>query len=270
MQEEVQNVRDRVADLLSRFKDLSDESLDAVISEIQNQQRADMTREGRFAWIVEQVGYETALSMLEKAVSVTRRPRTTKPASVKTLVARQKRHPVYLTNACCENAHGSEALALKLNLTVGSYNASDRKVYDAVLSGIVDGFYPLNARESQYIAEDLATINNYSALLGYSVLFRGKKYLFPSIEFNFIDPSNAKSPDYPGIFLSHRDAMNALRVTESKVKAAAEAVGGFVWVFEEDNDGLTHTLGIAIPFEFAFKLGDNYHAVREWLEQLAP
>lgn len=78
--------------------------------------------------------------------------------------------PLYLTNGCCEHAHGDAALMDEFGL---GYSENP------------DGtdFYPLNDAESRYIAEDMAELDGgLFALMGYSCVFQGRKFYMPSIE----------------------------------------------------------------------------------------
>jgi len=75
--------------------------------------------------------------------------------------------PIILTNACCENAHGTPELLAEYGLPGGNYDGD---------------FYPLTAAESQFIGEDLVEVyEGFEAMTGYSVLYEGRKFLAPTV-----------------------------------------------------------------------------------------
>ena len=262
---------DRVAELLTRFSSVSRDDLISLASSVFRQRLCNITREMLLKQIIDQVGFEHAVQLLEE---LTRRHEEAmtpfQPVPVSELISRQFKFPVYLTNACCDNANGSLELCRLLNLSFGTWDTADNQVRDLSLSDDVNDalFYPLSRRESQYIFEDIAPIGRYYALMGYSVIYCKRKYLFPSVEITYL-PVDAAA-DEKAEFSSQQDALQAIRSLSDQIKPAIDRIGGFVWVFEGDEREDRHTLGIAIPFDFAYRLGDNYNAVKQWLHKLVP
>jgi hypothetical protein len=156
--------------------------------------------------------------------------------SAKAVLARQRQEPVYLTNQCCEStldhADGKEVFAT-LGLEYGLF---------------ADQFYPLTDRELKFVGEDCVHTKAGIAMTGYSVLYQGRKYLSPCIEFPYVtegtDPYDAEHL-YPSEDAA-RDEVNNLCVYLDRTIRGG---GGFAWASYEDGpDGdKRHTVAVLLP-----------------------
>lgn len=129
---------------------------------------------------------------------------------------------VFLTNGCCENAHGSPALLARHGL-----------------KGQMDegSFYPLTKGEEALIGEDELTLpNGGSALFGYSVLHQGRKWACPVVEFHHEATSQAAS-----------DTMAKARAYIDHIAPKFEAMGGKVMVGEVQDDRVC--VNVLVPFK---------------------
>lgn len=150
---------------------------------------------------------------------------------------------VFLTNGCCENAHGSRELfaphGLKGQMTE-------------------HGFYPLTKAEERFVAEDAVLLpNGRSALFGYSVLHQGTKWACPIVEFHF----DANDPD---------------AAAEARAEAVAYAahVGpkfadlrGKAMVDEDEKDKVC--VNVLVPFEAIMKASLHFPAWKRLFTALA-
>lgn len=143
--------------------------------------------------------------------------------------------PAYMTNACCEVASVTQADLDDLGLTYGSYEGE---------------FYPLTDAEAQYIAEDVVdgADGKYGAMTGYSVLYRGKKYLMPSIEI-----MNGPDDNFP--FASREEVRRDARSYAERIKPKVLNMGGHVLIEESYDDRFI--VQILVPFESVMALGDK-------------
>lgn len=111
---------------------------------------------------------------------------------------------IFLTSGCCEDTGqiGTDTLR-QLGLTTGIVNGDH---------------YPLTHEEMQFIAEEYVTFGPYLALMGYSALVNGRKYLVPTIEI----PFNDHHPDIQGRMEALLEAEECLKLLEGM----ADRVGG--------------------------------------------
>jgi hypothetical protein len=148
--------------------------------------------------------------------------------------------PVYLTSATCENAHGTPELLAEYGLPGGTYDGD---------------FYPLTEAESQFIGEDLVEVyDGFEAMTGYSVLYEGRKFLAPTVEFYYGE----------GVSTTEQEARDAC---DTSVRCLAEHVGDFggrVLVYEDMDDRIN--LMVMIPFEYARENAKNFEGWKRHLE----
>lgn len=148
--------------------------------------------------------------------------------------------PIILTNACCENAHGTPELLAEYGLPGGNYDGD---------------FYPLTEAESQFIGEDLVEVyEGFEAMTGYSVLYEGRKFLAPTVEFYY----------GAGVSTSEQEARDAC---DTSLRCLSEHVGDFggrVLVHEDMPDRIN--LMIMIPFEYARANAKNFEGWKQHLE----
>jgi hypothetical protein len=88
------------------------------------------------------------------------------------ILREQFRHPVYMTNGCCEPIDESKPVLDALGLPVGQWNGD---------------WYPLTKEEEQFIGEDEAgpTPTGWWARMSYSVIYRGRKWVSLDIEYSW-------------------------------------------------------------------------------------
>lgn len=150
---------------------------------------------------------------------------------------------LYMTSACCE---------------VAGVTADDLKAA-GLPYGTFDGeFYPLTAEENEYVADDVVTSYDglKTALMGRSVLHRGRKYLIPTIEMPV-------GPDYDAP--SRDEVLAEARAYAERIRDKMASHGGTVTVDDEMDDRVS--IGLMIPVSVAMLHGD-YDSWREkvaWL-----
>lgn len=149
--------------------------------------------------------------------------------------------PVYLTNACCENAHGTPELLAEHGLPGGIYDGD---------------FYPLTDAEFQFIGEDVVPVyDGFEAMTGYSVLYEGRKFLAPTVEFYY----------GKGVSTTEQEARDAC---DTSVHCLAEHVGDFggrVLVHEDMDDRIN--MVVMIPFEYARANAKTFQDWKQHLEE---
>jgi hypothetical protein len=150
-------------------------------------------------------------------------------------------HPVCLTNATCENAHGTPELLAEYGLPGGSFEGE---------------FYPLTDAESKFIGDDLVEVfDGFEAMTGYSVLYEGRKFLAPTVEFYYGD----------GVSTTEQEARDAC---DTSVRCLAEHVGDFggrVLVHEDMDDRIN--MMVMIPFEYARDNAKDFEGWKQHLEE---
>lgn len=130
---------------------------------------------------------------------------------------------IYLTNGCCENAHGDQALFDRLGLTAGDDDGA---------------FDPLTAAEREWIFEDSLSHKRGEILMAYTGLYRGQKYLMPVLTL-YHDPEDDATNEANAEYIE--------RVVMRQITPGVEALGGLVR-FERDDEDDRHALQILLPF----------------------
>ena len=157
---------------------------------------------------------------------------------------RQRTEPVYLTNGCCESAHGTAELFDVLGLSSGEFQGE---------------FYPLTRAEEQFIAEYGWQIGKHGLLsFGYSALYQGRKWYYPSIEFSW-DADHI--PD-----ASEQDAAANLEALKAFARLAPmlEAIGGKA-IFSEYEGFDRHQVSLLIPMDWVRMRFQNFYDYKTWV-----
>ncbi|AXK44017.1 hypothetical protein [Erythrobacter aureus] len=152
--------------------------------------------------------------------------------------------PVYLTNQCTEAAHGTKEQFDHLGLSYGEFDGE---------------FYPLTDEEVRYIAEDEVTSldGNVLAFIGYSALYRGQKFLMPSIELTYGDKDDRFATEQEALaFANTYVADLAPKLAVAMARARVDQSGDDRIVIQ-----------ILIPFETAAQRGDldSWKKYLSWL-----
>ena len=156
---------------------------------------------------------------------------------------------IYLTNGCCEHAHGDEALLDELGLRWSEDDHGD--------------FYPLTDNESRFIAEEGPSLpNGYWPNMAYSFLYQGKKFAGAVMEVYFGDEGGgARNPN------TGEETLREVRAYVSHIAPRIETVGGHIFVVEDDGPGSDrHTIEVLIPFAHISKHAEDFD---DWKCQLA-
>jgi hypothetical protein len=155
---------------------------------------------------------------------------------------------VFLTNGACEETGQISEERLKaLGLQFGEFDGS---------------FYPLTDHEAQFIAEDLIEMGEFGVLTGYSVLFRGGKYLAPTIELDFFEDDD--------LTITKEEASRKNQALKPVLEAIAAQTGGhYCWESEpavefSSGDG-KFVAELLIPFDYAEQ---NAHDFESWKQHL--
>lgn len=151
----------------------------------------------------------------------------------------------YLTNGCCENAGFVGASQMqRLGLDFGEY----------------DGFfYPLTDAEARYVATDQVAIGDcgVGAWLGFSMLYRHRKWLAPVIEIGEKRACSANE-DAP----ARACALQAKHIY-AQVKERVGEVGGHAFMVEAAG---RFWIEVMLPFALAMTHGD-FASWKRFLEQ---
>jgi hypothetical protein len=158
---------------------------------------------------------------------------------------------VFLTNGGCEETgQVSEQRLEELGLQYGEFDGSP---------------YPLTDHESNFIGEDVVDIGGFSALLGYSVLFEGAKYLAPTIEIDYFE-SNDDANTYPAA-----QELN-LKLGQVASKLAELTGGRYCW---ENNPAIEFAEGdgkfvaeLMIPIDYAEAHAQDFESWKQHLTEL--
>lgn len=152
--------------------------------------------------------------------------------------------PLYLTNACCETTHDyAEDLLKKFGIPYS--DAED------------EFFYPLTKDEEKFIGHELADVaDGFGALMGYSALYQGQKYLMPSIELYFGDDGA----------VTKEDALEYGQALTAEFKDRLADIGGHVF-FEEEHDSDRHLIQVLVPFEYAMTKAQSFEEWKAHLEE---
>ncbi len=151
--------------------------------------------------------------------------------------------PVYLTNACCEAAHGQEAHFNELGLSYGEYEGQ---------------FYPLTEDEEKFIAEDevYSFDGRMLAMMGYTALYRGKKYFMPSIELSFGDDFD----DFPPF----EKVLEEAKAYAENINPKLATLNGFARVDDKSDDERI-VIQMLFPVDQVTQCGD----LTAWKNKLA-
>lgn len=146
-----------------------------------------------------------------------------------------------LTNGCCEHAYGSEELLDALGLPYGEFDGD---------------FYPLTDEEASYIAEDVVNSldGSMSAMTGYSALYRGKKYINPTIELPV-----APHDDFP----PEEEVLAFAKRYVEAIRPKVEGLGGYVIQNRGFDDCVE--ISILVPFEKVLEIGQRWYDTLQWL-----
>lgn len=150
--------------------------------------------------------------------------------------------PLYLTNACCEHAHGTPEIFAIHRLNYGQFNGD---------------FYPLTDAEAQYIAEDEVCSDDGAmlALTGYSALYEGRKHIMPTIELPFGDDQPSRSAVIAEAY-----------AYAGRIRHKVQNMGGTVLV-DKNMDPDRILIKILVPFEEVMKFENRarWNARLSWL-----
>lgn len=153
------------------------------------------------------------------------------------LASSQRKTPVFLTSGACENAWGSPELFALLGLPEGEFDGE---------------FYPLTQEESVYIGEDLVEGTTAWAYTGYSVLYQGKKWLAPSMEFNWLNAASTEGEE--GIYPDEEAAQKAAVSIQETLDPLFAQIGGMILRDDESRDRIS--LLFLVPFDYAMRFAD--------------
>jgi hypothetical protein len=144
------------------------------------------------------------------------------------LLALQASQPVFLTNHCCEHAHGDEDLLDSLGIAYGTWQGE---------------FYPLTGEEAARNAEDAVDTGLGTFLTGYVVLFEGVKWFGPVLEASFQAAWNDHDPALP----SRADCLASLEAHAEELREPVAALGGRLVLTTDACQGDRHCLQILLP-----------------------
>jgi hypothetical protein len=161
--------------------------------------------------------------------------------SNESIIRRQVTEPIYLTNGCCENAHGSPEVFESLGLPAGYWNSGLAKI--EATSGPENDWYPLTPAESQFVWEDYSKGPFGGLLMSYSMLFNGRKWFAPSVEICFAENKVFSRESYgDSLYETEADAIAAANKFSGAIREQIEALGGKVYVHEAEDDRVTVSL----------------------------
>jgi hypothetical protein len=189
----------------------------------------------------------------------------------------QRIHPVYLTSGCCENCeHFTEEDFKALGLPYGASDPNNcvRTVTQERPISFTEVFYPLTEEEQTFIGEDWAGELHGGFCMGYAALFRGQKFLFPSLEVCYWSANPPFSRESYGEYLCESPEQ-AERETQRIAKGLRKKVkphGGKVFVSLHDGcgpDGDRHTVSVLLPFNVAQQCG-SFEQWKHFLAALLP
>ena len=161
------------------------------------------------------------------------------------LATKQATMPVCLTNRECENAWGSPELFALIGLPQGE-------------------FYPLTDNEKRFIREDKAEGGTAWAYMGYSVVYKSKKWLSPLMEFRF--PNESLATVEKGMYDNADFAFSAASAIKDTLDPVFTTFGGEIFLIENESDD-RHVMMFMVPFEYAMTFG-NYDGWKNQFVQL--
>jgi len=149
--------------------------------------------------------------------------------------------PIYLTSGCCESCIDDGRILDLFGLDYGTFE---------------EDFYPLTKTEEAFIAEDVVTSadERMCALTGYSALYRGEKYIMPSIELPV-----GKEYDAPDVETVRKTAEDYVRAIMPKVKS----LGGNVLI--DSGFDQCVVIQILVPFKKVIEIGQDWYETLRWL-----
>ncbi len=150
--------------------------------------------------------------------------------------------PLYLTNQGCEVTENYADLLDRFSLPYGEFEGD---------------FYPLTKAEEIYIADDMQDEigNGIGALMGYSALYKGQKFLAPSVEVQWGEVYGASSD---------AEALEFAKRFVAEIEPRVSAIGGHV-LLEEDMGPDRHCVQILIPFTHAQATAQDYDGWASYL-----
>lgn len=174
---------------------------------------------------------------------------TLSPYTSHYILAVQNSLPIYLTNGCCESAHGNPEVFVALGLTHDRYVFATGEVADNAEGRTHQDFYPLTEAEAQLVGESSALITpNCEARMPYALLYQGKKWFAPHICFHFGGDGEQ----------SEAEALEQFDAADATIREKIESVGGVLIRSEYDEvehgcneTDYTHALIALLPFEVA-------------------
>jgi hypothetical protein len=192
------------------------------------------------------------------------------PARLPDLLEWQKHSPLYLTNGCCENAHGSWELFMRLGLEFGVWNPDTHQI-DNVPQGtfppdIEDTFYPLTKEEATFIGETYVPSQYGGASLSYSVIYQGKKYLCPLIHVCYLENETFSRESYGGSEGGETaaEALGAAIKLAGRLKPKFQKIGGQVLVTEDDEQD-RHAVMMLIPPKYVTERFATFDEYKGWV-----
>lgn len=153
------------------------------------------------------------------------------------LASSQRKTPVFLTSGACENAWGSPELFALLGLSGGEFDGE---------------FYPLTKEESVYIGEDLAEGTTAWAYMGYSVVYQGRKWLAPTMEFDWLNAASTDGEE--GLYPDEEAAEKAAATIQETLDPLFAEIGGMI--LRDDNSRDRISLLFLVPFDYAMRFAD--------------
>ena len=180
-----------------------------------------------------------------------------------TLTEQETRH-IYLTNGTCENTdHVGRRRLVDLGLGYGWWTGKDVVTAKGLEDKPADNydFYPLTLEESKLISEQgFTTGEGYVGLTGYSTLYKGKKWLTPTVEVEWHCDEKARY-GYKAEDMHAPTADEALVIARRLAARATDRLvrmGGYAEIEESEFDPLDDvqarwTVALHIPMEWALK-----------------
>ena len=177
----------------------------------------------------------------------------------------QETTPVFLTSGCCESAHGSIELFRRLKLRHGWFNTANGSLTSKEpQEPTEEDFYPLTPPEDQYIGEDYANGPYGGIVMAYTVLYKGKKWLAPTIQVCWL--SGVFSEDSYGgeVAKDYEISIKAAEALEMALRPKMEVIGGDVVLLKDDEED-RHSVMMLFPPDFAIKQAKNFEEWKKFL-----
>ncbi len=124
------------------------------------------------------------------------------------------------------------------------------------------GFYPLVISEMQYISREVLVEPHREIRFGHSVLYRGKKYISPVVEYRY--PAAGEGAG-PGTAARRRmQALTRAIGAAERARPILEKVGGKV-LLQTDEGRNAHILLLLMPSESIAKIFPNFSAWKRFV-----